>query len=332
MKVLVTGGSGFIGANLIQFLAERGAQVLNLSLDPPLDPGQHAFWRAGDIMDAAALRRGFAGFAPDQVIHLAARTDCREDTTVEESYAVNTTGTRNVLEAVKATPSISRVIIASSQFVCGPGYLPKRDDDYHPVTVYGQSKVVTEQLARQANLACCWTIVRPTNVWGPWHMRYRREAWRVIARGFYAHPGGKPVIRCYAYVGNVVRQMNRILELPATQVNGRVLYLGDPPADIYEWVNGFSRALTGRPARKVPRLLLHGAGWLGDAITRIRGKQFYLTTRRYRSMTTDYVVPMEETYQVLGRPEIPLRDGIQETVKWLRAAAQMPDGLQLGGG
>jgi nucleoside-diphosphate-sugar epimerase len=332
MKVLVTGGSGFIGTNLIQFLAERGVQVLNLSLDPPLDPRQHALWRVGDIMDAAALRREFASFAPDRVVHLAARTDCREDTTVEESYTVNTTGTQNVLDAVKATPSISRVIITSSQFVCGPGYLPKREDDYHPVTVYGQSKVITEQLTRQANLACCWTLVRPTNVWGPWHMRYRREAWRAIARGFYAHPGGKPVTRSYAYIGNVVRQMNRILELPAERVNGKVLYLGDPPGDIYEWVNGFSLALAGRPARRVPRPLLRAAAWLGDAITLVRGRKFYITSSRYRSMTTDYVVPLQETYEVLGRPEIPLDTSIQETVEWLRSATQMPDDLQLGGG
>ncbi len=331
MKLLVTGGSGFIGTNLIKFFAGRGAQIRDLSSDPPLDERNRECWRRCDIMDAAALQHEFADFAPDQVIHLAARTDCREDTTVEESYQVNTTGTRNVLEAVKATPSISRVIITSSQFVCGPGYLPKADDDYHPVTVYGQSKVLTEKLTRAANLACCWTLVRPTNVWGPWHMRYRREAWRVIARGIYAHPAGKPVIRCYAYVGNVVRQMHRILELPAGQVNGRVFYLGDPPGDIHDWVNGFSQALTGRPARKVPRALLATAGLVGDVITSLQGKPFYITSSRFRSMTTDYRVPMEPTYQVLGQPEIPLHAGIQETVEWLRSAPHLPD-VPRGGG
>lgn len=331
MKLLVTGGSGFIGTNLIRFFAERGTQIRDLSLDPPLDERNREFWRQCDILDAAALRREFAAFAPDQVIHLAARTDCREDTTVEEGYPANTIGTKNLIDAVKSSPSVTRLIVTSSQFVCGPGHLPQNDLDHHPVTVYGHSKVLTERLTREANLACCWTLVRPTNVWGPWHMRYRREAWRVIGRGLYAHPAGAPVVRCYAYVGNLVRHLSRILELPAAQVKGRVLYLGDPPGDIYEWVNGFSLALTGRPARQVPRPFLRAVALAGDVITALRGKQFYLTTSRYRSMTTDYVAPMEPTYQLLGPPEIPLNTGIEETVRWLKTATQMPD-FPRGGG
>lgn len=73
---------------------------------------------------------------------------------------------RHELDVIKATPSVERVIITSSQFVCGPGYIPKHDEDFAPVTVYGQSKVLTEQLTRQAGLRCVWTIVRPTNIWG----------------------------------------------------------------------------------------------------------------------------------------------------------------------
>ena len=109
-------------------------------------------------------------------------------------------------------PSVERVIITSSQFVCAPGRLPENDTDYFPETVYGQSKVVTEKLTREANLPCCWTIIRPTNIWGPWHMRYRREFWRVVERGLYVHPGREPVIRCYGYVKNVAHQIRKIFK------------------------------------------------------------------------------------------------------------------------
>ena len=93
-----------------------------------------------------------------------------------------------MLEAIRATPSVERSIITSTQFVCGPGRVPQNETDYFPATIYGQSKVITEQLTRAADLPSCWTIIRPTNVWGPWHMRYRREFWRVLERGFIFIP------------------------------------------------------------------------------------------------------------------------------------------------
>src|SRR6266576_2667059 len=172
MKVLVTGGSGFIGTNVVEALSRKGNTILNYSLHAPLNSEQIQYWRAGDILDQVATTTAFQEFQPERVLHLAARAECDENTTVESGYRVNTDGTRNVLDAIRATASVERTIVTSTQFVCAPGRLPKNDTDYFPETVYGQSKVITEQLTRAANLPTCWTIVRPTNIWGPWHMRY----------------------------------------------------------------------------------------------------------------------------------------------------------------
>ena len=318
MKILITGASGFIGTNAVEVFASRGDTVCNLDPQPPLNPAHREFWKKADILDPAALNAALAEFSPEAVIHLAARADCDENTTVEEGYRLNTDGTRNVLAAIRATPSIRRAIITSSQFVCGPGYQPKDDEDFHPATVYGQSKVITEQLTRAAALPCTWTIVRPTNIWGPWHLRYQREFWRVVAKGWYVHPGGAPVVRCYGYVGNVVRQMRKILELPPERVSGEVFYLGDRPGDIAEWVNAFSLALRGKKVRVVPRPVLATAGRIGDVISRVIGRPFYINTSRFRSMTSDYLVNMDKTFEVLGPPPVSLEEGVAETVAWLR--------------
>ncbi len=318
MKILLTGASSFIGTNAVAHYLSIGDEVVNIDHVEPLDPGQRGVWRRVDVMDAATLRAAMAEFAPQAVMHLAARSDCVEDTTVEAGYRVNTDGTRNVLEAIAATPSVRRAMIVSSQFVCGAGYAPRDDEDFHPVTVYGQSKVITEQLTRAANLPCEWVIVRPTNIWGPWHQRYQREFWRVLERGWYAHPAGPPVIRCYGYVGNLVRQMRQLLDLPAEAIHGRVFYLGDRPGDIAEWVNAFSVALRGRKVRSVPRPVLAALGLLGDAVSALTGRPFYLTTSRVQSMTTDYLVNMENTFRLLGEPPISLAQGVAESVAWLR--------------
>ena len=320
MRIVITGASGFIGTNAIEAFTGWGHEVLNFDVQPPLNAAQQRFWRKVDIMDAEGLRKELEESQPDAVIHLAARTDCDENTTVAKSYRINTDGTENLLNAVKATPSVQRLIMTSSQFVCGPGYQPKHDEDFHPATVYGQSKVITEQKTRAAGLHCTWTIVRPTNIWGPWHQRYQREFWRVVSKGMYVHPGGKPVVRCYGYVGNVLHQMRRILELPREVVHEQVFYLGDPPGDIIGWVDGFSRALRGRPARVVPRFVLRALGCVGDVISRFTGQPFLITSSRYRSMTSDYLVDMDKTFRVLGPPPISLEEGIAETAKWYQAA------------
>ena len=319
MRILITGGSGFIGTNAIDAFRENGLTILNYSTHPPLKSEHSAFWVKGDVLDAAALRRAFEKFSPEWVLHLAARAECDEKTTLEEGYRANTEGTQNLLEAVAATPSVQRLIITSSQFVCAPGRLPVSDTDYFPETIYGQSKVATEKLTRAANLRCCWTIIRPTNIWGPWHTRYRREFWRIVERGFYIHPGKQPVIRCYGYVKNVVHQIRKIFEADFDLVCGKTLYLGDRPINLYDWTNGFSRGLTGRDVRVVPRGLLRVLALLGDIPTRLTGKAFLINSSRFRSMTTDYQTPMERTFELLGENPYTLEDGIRETVEWLRS-------------
>ena len=318
MKIFLTGGSGFIGTNLVAELLRRGDEVLNFDSATPECAEQADYWVKGDLLDAAGLRTAMSEFAPDVVFHLAARADCDENTTVEDGYRANTEGTANFLSAVKSTPSVKRAIIVSSQYVAGPDRLPAGDEDYFPHTVYGQSKVITEQLTRKAGLPCCWTLVRPTNVWGPWHRRYSREFWKIAARGLYFHPGGAPVRRCYAYVGNVVWQMLRVLELPRATVNGKTFYVGDEVADIHGWASGFCVALCGRPAPKIPRPFLRAAAVAGDLITAVTGKPFYITSSRYRSMTSDYPTPMEKTFEVVGKGPFPLQAGIDQTVAWLQ--------------
>ena len=318
MKILITGGGGFIGTNAVEVFAALGHEICDLSIGAPLNSAHRRYWQAGDILDRESIGKRFREFQPEWVLHLAARADCDENTTVEKGYPVNTVGTRNVLEAIKATPSVQRVVITSTQFVCGPGPLPRGDDDYFPATIYGQSKVLTEQFTRAANLPCCWTLIRPTNIWGPWHMRYRQEFWRVLQRRMYVHPGRQVVIRCYGYVKNVVDQILRIFEAPRDKVAGRTIYVGDRPINLLEWVNGFSRGLAGGEVTVVPRPLMRTLALLGDIPTRLTGRAFLINSSRYRSMITDYPTPMEPTFALLGENPFSLEQGIEQTVEWLR--------------
>ncbi len=315
MRVLVTGASGFIGTNLMASLGADCSSVLNVDAASPLCAAQEPYRVPGNILDPVRLQAIFRAYAPTHVLHLAARTDCDERATLDD-YRVNTDGTRNVLAAVAATPSVQRLIVTSTQFVCRPGHWPQGDEDYNPHTVYGQSKVVAERLTRRADLGCTWTIVRPTTIWGPWLLRHRDQFFPVLRRGLYVHPGRKPCLRSWGYVGNVVHQMRKILEAPAALVHGKVFYLGDPPRSLLDWVNACSVRLRGKPVLVAPRGVVLLLGLLGDAAGLV-GVRFPISTSRYRSMTEDYLVPIQPTLDVAGQSPFSLEQGVEEVVRWL---------------
>ncbi len=323
--IIITGGSGFIGCNAVPHFLKLGWRVINLDVQRPLALDQINYWKKCDLMDLTQLMPILREEKPDFVLHLAARAECDENTTVESGYQVNTQGTRNLAEAIQECGTVERLIVTSSQFVCGPGYYPKHDQDYRPATVYGQSKAITEEITRKAGLKCAWTVVRPTNIWGPWHQRYLDEFWRIAAKGWYVHPGGKPVVRCYGYVGNIVDYFERILAKDESKVNKKTFYLSDPEDDIYHWANAFCKALNGKSALKIPRPVLAALGLIGDGIGKLQNKPFYINSSRYKSMTSDYRLPerLTETYSILGRPSISLEQGVSETIQWLEQETQL---------
>lgn len=72
------------------------------------------------------------------------------------------------MHIIESSPSVKHLIITSTQYVYRPGMdLPKNDADYNPHTKYGESKVINEKDIRTSNIKYSWTIIRPTNIWGP---------------------------------------------------------------------------------------------------------------------------------------------------------------------
>ena len=316
-KILITGGSGFIGSYLIdEFLKDNDNQIVNLDIAEPLEKEHHALWLRVDILDREKILDVFKKFQPHYVVHLAAYAETKPENVMED-YKPNTDGTANILNAIKSISSVERVVITSTQFVHQGHGVPSHDQDFAPHTIYGESKIISEKLTREAHLPCCWTIIRPTNIWGPRHPRYAKEFWRVLKLGRYVHPGKQPVMRSYGYVGNVVDQIMQILHQEPSVVNGLVLYVGDQPMNLYDWVNAFSLALNGKKVRTVPRVAVRVLALAGDILGAVKVK-FPITSSRYKSMTEGNPAPMDKTFKVLGKSKYTLQEGVTETVEWLR--------------
>ncbi len=323
-RVLITGGSGFIGTNAVAYLREKGYDVLNLDFRPPQVEAHRELWRECDILDADKLRTLLAGYKPDYVIHLAARTDLSEREGVA-AYAANTVGVQNIADAIRECGTVRRVMFASSRMVCRIGYEPRSEDEYCPPNSYGQSKLRGEQIVRAADLPCEWVLVRPTSVWGPWFDLPYKLFFLSIAKGAYVNPGKFNPLKSFAFVGNAVSQIGRLLlEAPAKKVNRRTLYLCDyPPIRVRDWADIIRQEMHLGPIRTVPHWLLRVAATLGDGAKRAGWERVPLTTFRLNNLITDMTFDTTLLEDLCGPLRYSIEEGVQLTVSWLRQTAQV---------
>lgn len=314
-KILITGASGFIGTNLLQFYIDNNYIVLNLDKVEPKNKANFQFWKKTDINDFESTEKIILDFQPDYIVHLAARTDL-EGVTLED-YKTNILGVENLMKIAKELTSLKKIIIASSMLVCYGGYYPKNQFDYKPSTVYGESKVETENIVWANKPLCDWAIIRPTSIWGPWFGIPYRNFFDMILSKKYFHIGNKGCTKTYGYVGNAIYQIEKILFSETKDELKKVFFIGDSPATNIEiWGDEIASEL-GFKITKLPYPFIKLAAFGGDVLKFV-GINFPMTSFRLKNMTTNNVVDLTNTKEIAPNSPYSRIEGIRKTLNWVK--------------
>jgi UDP-glucose 4-epimerase len=282
MKILVTGGAGFIGSHIVDALRLRGYAVE--ATDQPLDITSRAF------RDMVRHTR------PDAICHQAAQASLRRsiDDPAEDAR-VNIIGTINVIEAARAAGA--HVVFASTSAVYDPaGGTFAEDSPLKPNLPYGISKASAELYLRNSGIS--HTVLRYGNVYGPRQQPVGENQLiphalaHIFDRAPFAINGDGEQSRDFVYVADIARANVLALE-------GKVRGTFNLGWGTGVTINGVCRLLRG--VAEWEGTFRHGPGKPGEA------RHVALTSRR--------------AYERLGwAPTVPMLDGLRATVEAWRDA------------
>ncbi|MFE3838685.1 dTDP-glucose 4,6-dehydratase [Pseudogemmobacter sonorensis] len=327
MKILVTGGAGFIGSAVVRLAVGRGISVVNVdaltyaacleNVAPVAKSPLYAFEQA-DIRDRDALDRIFAAHRPDRVMHLAAESHV--DRSIDgpgDFIATNITGTYNMLEAARGywqgqgRPGDFRFHHISTDEVFGslpgdPSVRFHEDTPYDPRSPYSASKAASDHLVRAWHETYGLPVVLTncSNNYGPYH--FPEKLIPVIILNALA---GKPLpiygdgsnIRDWLFVEDHAEALLLVLEKGAT---GRSYNIGgENERSNLELVRTLCAILDERRPK--------AEGSYGDQITFVADRPGH---------DARYAIAPDRIRDELGwRPSVTVEEGLARTVDWYLA-------------
>ncbi len=267
-RVLVTGGSGFVGANLVAALLERGHEVRSFDRAPsPLPAHPRLQVLQGDICDKETVASAIDGI--DTVFHTAAIIDLMGGKSVtdeyrERSFAVNVGGTENLVTAAQAA-GVKRFVYTASNSVVMGGRRISGGDETLPYTerfndLYTETKVVAEKFVLSQNgghgmLTCS---IRPSGIWGRGDQTMFRKVFESVLAGHVkVLVGSKHVKLDNSYVHNLIHGFILAAQhlVPGGTAPGQAYFINDgEPINMFE----FSRPVVEACGEPWPKFRLPG--------------------------------------------------------------------------
>lgn len=331
MRLLVTGGTGFIGSHLAEEGRRRGAEVVVLGLtDRPEERANADLLSrmgaevvSGSITDAELCRRAVRGAT--HVFHLAVAM--REGGKSDEFFeSINLDGTRHLLQAANVQ-RVQRFVYCSTIGIYGhraPG-ITREDSPLAPGNIYERTKVSAERLVREFAEQCGLpsVVLRPADVYGPRDQRLLK-LFKGVSRGRFPLFGSGEGRRHMVYVDDVVSGFFRACERDEALGEGLIL-AGPRPCTLRELLDEITRA-TGskRYGVRLPLAPMLGlAAVVEDVCAKLKiDPPIY--RRRMDFFHSDSEFDTSRARRVLKwEPKVGLREGIRRTYEDYRVSGQL---------
>ena len=331
MRLLVTGGTGFIGSHLAAEGRRRGAEVVALGLtDRPEEQANAGLLTRmgvdvmpGSITDPELCRRAAAGAT--HIFHLAVAM--REGGKSDEFFeSINLDGTRHLLEAATAG-RVERFVYCGTIGIYGhraPG-ITSEDSPLAPGNIYERTKVSAERLVREFAEKCGLpsVVIRPADVYGPRDQRLLK-LFKGVSRGRFPLFGSGKGRRHMVYVDDVVSAFFLACERDQAVGEGMIV-AGPAPCTLRELIDEVTRATGSRRygfrLPLAPMLALSGA--VEDVCARFNVDP-PIYRRRMDFFHSDSEFDTSRAKRVLGwKPTVDLKDGIRRTLEDYRSSGQL---------
>ena len=313
MNILVTGGSGFIGTNLVTDLLKEGHNVT--IYDKQKSEKYPDLCIIGDVRDKEKLARSMSGI--DTVYHLAA--EHRDD--VQPSslyYEVNVGGAENIVHALKKN-HVNRLIFTSTVAVYGLNSgIPSEDSPVKPFNDYGNSKYKAETVFSRwadSDKANCLITVRPTVIFGEKNRGNVFNLLFQLASGKFIKVGKGTNKKSMAYVLNLSRFLTTIIKSKP----GRFVYnyADKPDLSMNELINIFHNT-TGNPSKinfQIPYALGVMGGYGYDILAKITGKTYPISSIRIKKFCADTVINTDKLKTTGFVPSYTLAEGLSRMIR-----------------
>lgn len=319
MKVLVTGGTGFIGSHLVEKLALEGHQVR------VLDWGEHNIryleklknmeFIKGDLRNKQVIEKALRDV---EVVYHLASIHLAVGVSDKEYREVNVGGTEKILEACSKR-DLKRFVHCSSVGVLGNIDNPPANESYpyNPDTIYEKTKAEGEQVAlRYCEKGIPVVVARPAWVYGPRCPRTLR-LFRILKRGRFFFFGNGQTLRHPVYVGDFVRGLELCAELE--KAVGQIYIFGDEKAvTIEELISAFAKTLGVKtPKVHLPASPMRVLGFLAEVICKRIGVEPPFSSRSMDFFTKNYSFDISKAKKELNyKPQVSLDEGLRMSLKW----------------
>ena len=328
MRVLVTGGGGFIGRRLVQQLLRRGYAVRSLGRSPQVELRQLGVdFLCGDLTDPDCVQRACAGM--DAVFHVAAKAGIWGPRSAY--YAVNVLGTENILQACQQA-GVQRVVYTSTPSVVFNRQSHRGSDasigyGRRWLCHYAETKALAEQQALAANSPAMGVVaLRPHLVFGPGDPHLLPKVLQSIQAGRLKIVGDGRNQVDVSYVDDVVAAHLNALDALVTQpqqVGGHAYFISqDQPVYLWDWLNCILSGLGHPPLKcRVPLSIAYAAGSACELLWGLLRKRSDPPMTRFVAveLAKSHYFDISAAKQQLGfRPRVNMETALARTVDDLR--------------